>query len=329
MPQPPIRRRRLLASASALRRGPASARRGDDRGGAAPRRGDERRGERGGDERGGDERGGAVSLWVVLMVPVSAFAAVVAMAGPQRLAAEWSMDEAAADLSVMAVAWRDGQGDDHGVLAAFPPECSTGSLQTHFDADIERYEVSIATLEDEIDQLGETETRLEQLAEAKAGYRESTGGRDLVLSEWGEACELLFETLLRDLGIAGVDMGSLEGIYGDSLTTAEMPGNPGTLAVPCLISPRVEVHDAVHVALAADWANAGWAAAQVWPDGIRMGAESIGRIRRNVRGSTVAEDCGNRLDVADAQGRPVSLQDPDAVSRRLSQSAPDRTVFEG
>ena len=30
----------------------------------------------------GDERGGAISLWVVLMVPVSAFAAVVALAGP-------------------------------------------------------------------------------------------------------------------------------------------------------------------------------------------------------------------------------------------------------
>ena len=71
-----------------------------------------------------DESGGALSLWVVLMVPVSAFAAVVAMAGPQRLAAESSMDDAADDLAALAVVWRDGHSDPSGAVPAFPPECS-------------------------------------------------------------------------------------------------------------------------------------------------------------------------------------------------------------
>ena len=71
-----------------------------------------------------DESGGALSLWVVLMVPVSAFAAVVAMAGPQRLAAESSVDDAADDLAALAVVWRDGHSNPSGAVPAFPPECS-------------------------------------------------------------------------------------------------------------------------------------------------------------------------------------------------------------
>ena len=78
-----------------------------------------------------DERGGAISLWVLLMVPVSAFAAVVAMAGPQRLAAESSVQEAAEDLAVFAVASRDGQQNFVGPLHAFPTECSTQGQRTH------------------------------------------------------------------------------------------------------------------------------------------------------------------------------------------------------
>ena len=78
-----------------------------------------------------DERGGAISLWVVLMVPVSAFAAVAAMAGPQRLAAESSVQEAADDLAAFAVAWRDGQRLPRGQLNSFPSHCASRTDQQH------------------------------------------------------------------------------------------------------------------------------------------------------------------------------------------------------
>ena len=76
-----------------------------------------------------DRSGGAVSLFVILMVPVSVFAAVVATAVPQRLAAESSLEEAAADLAVLAAAWRDAQGRDHGRLDAYFPDCDFAPLQ--------------------------------------------------------------------------------------------------------------------------------------------------------------------------------------------------------
>ena len=50
----------------------------------------------------------------------------------------------------------------------------------------------------------------------------------------------------------------------------------------CLSSEYILVEDAVHVVLAADWQDAGWAAAQVWPDGTRVAAESVGRISHRV-----------------------------------------------
>ena len=139
---------------------------------------------------------------------------------------------------------------------------------------------------------------LEQQKQAKnAEQSDLERQRDAVLEEWRQACEVLFEWIVRDLGGLGVDINSLEGFYGDSLTAAPSlsppPANPDQMALPCKISERVEVRDAVHVALAADWAHAGWAAAQVWPDGTRVAAESIGRMRRNVVVSTVDESASS------------------------------------
>ena len=224
--------------------------------------------------RRGDRRGGAVSLWVVLMAPVAVFAASVAMAVPQRLRAESSIHEAAADLATLAVAWRHGEQTVRGPLEGFPPEC--------------------------------------------AGADPYVSGR----------CELLFAALAGDLGTAGVDLGSLRGYYSDSLTTSPLPGAE---ALPCGIGHpaayRSVVLDAVHVAVVADWRQAGWAAAQVWPRGLRMGAESVGRL-------TVAADpgspppvpaCGSRLDVSDASGRSLRVSDPAGPSRRLLDSVGART----
>ena len=100
----------------------------------------------------GDERGGAISLWVVLMVPVSAFAAVVAMAGPQRLAAESSMQDAADDLADFAVAWRDGHDTPTGELRAFPPDCAARTDQENIDlAALEGNIVALVALFDPTD----------------------------------------------------------------------------------------------------------------------------------------------------------------------------------
>ena len=129
--------------------------------------------------------------------------------------------------------------------------------------------------------------------------------------------------MVRDLGNLGVDVGSLRGFYSDSLEA-------GSSDVPCQISPRIDVKDAVHVALVADWDEAGWAAAQVWPDGRRLGVESIGRRSRAVDSSAYGNVCGDgQLDVLDDQGRPVVLEDPGADSRQLADSSARRTALSG
>ena len=272
-----------------------------------------------------DQSGGAVSLWVVLMVPVSAFAAVVAMAGPQRMAASppwtrpprtsppWPWPGATA--RVLA-----------GLAARVPPECLSEGLTLGLDREIEALKRDIdnrqAQMDAELSPTDSPQLGVSQVAD-RAERKMLTKRRDLKREEWLEACDLLFRSMWSDLGHLGVDMGTLRGFYSDSLSEAEEPEDP----LPCSISPQVEVRDAVHVALVADWRYAGWATAQVWPDGARMGAESIGRLRRTMKATS--DPCKNRLDVLDSEGRLVSLKNPDAPSRRLSQSVPGRTVVEG
>ena len=284
-----------------------------------------------------DERGGAISLWVVLMVPVSAFAAVVAMAGPQRMAAESSMQEAADDLADFAVAWRDGSKTPTGQLRAFPPECAARSEQQA--ADLDALSGSIAALDPNDDdiatQVAEQDWLLNDQFELfgmqlplfpavdKLHLQERFDELVARLDEWEEVCDALFEAVVRDLGYLGVDIGSLRGFYGDSLKES----TEGT--VPCRTSEQTVVWDAVHVALAADWQDAGWAAAQVWPDGLPMAAESIGRLSQH-DDSFSDRDCGLQLLVVlDEQGRPVwAGGDTTPGSRRLAQSV-GRTPLSG
>ena len=94
---------------------------------------------------------------------------------------------------------------------------------------------------------------------------------------------------------------------------------------PCRASTRTVVTDAVHVALAADWQDAGWAAAQVWPDGTRVAAQSVGRLTKSDRNDP-ARPCERALEVLDEQGRPVL--EPGAQSRQLTGSVP-RTPLAG
>jgi len=81
--------------------------------------------------------------------------------------------------------------------------------------------------------------------------------------------------------------------------------------------------------LAADWQDAGWAAAQVWPEGRRLGAESIGRRSRAVDSTSITQFCESRLDVLDDEGRPVVLTDHDADSRKLVEGSAKRTPLSG
>ena len=184
----------------------------------------------------GDERGGAISLWVVLMVPVSAFAAVVAMAGPQRLAAESSMQDAADDLADFAVAWRDGHNTPTGELRAFPPDCAARTEQEN--TDLALLEGNIAALDptdpDFATQLAEQDGLLNaQLTlfgmepplvppADEDELKERFDALVVWLDEWEAACRFLSDALVRDLGYLGVDMGSLRGFYSDSLTESPL-----------------------------------------------------------------------------------------------------------
>ena len=178
----------------------------------------------------------------------------------------------------------------------------------------------------------------------------------LRLDEWEEACDGLFEALVRDLGYLGVDMGSLRGFYSDSLTESAMTGicsdrqyttqtactgasetwtADAAFGLPCRTSSQqtpdqdvVVVQDAVHVALTARWQDAGWAAAQVWPDGMPMAAESMGRLSRRDPAAATAPPCALQLVVLDEQGQPVWAGSDPAPSRELAQSV-GRTPLSG
>lgn len=192
-----------------------------------------------------DQSGGAISLWTVLMVPVAAFAAVVAIAGPQRMAAESSVEEAAGDLAALAVVMRDGRNLPEDELEGFLPDCPDLAL-------------SAAPTAAEINQ----QVQLKEVC-------------DLLLGDDATAAE---GYLRRDLGYLGIDTSTWEGFYSDSVAPL----------VPCLISDNRQTTNAVYVAIAADWEDAGWAAAQAWPEGVRVGSELVARLNRDTGSSTLS-----------------------------------------
>lgn len=245
-----------------------------------------------------DASGGAVSLWVVIMVPILALAGVAAIAVPQRMAAEVTVADAAEDLATLAVAWREGSGVERRTLDAFPPDCSSA-----------------------------------------------------VGSVWEARCRELWEPILIDLGGAGVDVESLAGYYSDSYVTSEIVDD----RPPCRVFGSNLVLDAAHVALVADWYG-GWAGSQIWPDGVRMGTEAVGHLNvafiddshhvdygaggqwfpdvypsggttNAVPAEVRGNECGERLDLANAYGEPGWLRDPGFAGRRMAESVSFRTPF--
>ena len=307
-----------------------------------------------------DERGGAISLWVVLMVPVSAFAAVVAMAGPQRLAAESSVQEAADDLATYAVAWRDGHQDPDGPLLAFPTDCEAETDQQQTDIADLAGDIALLNPGDPIDTekaelhrlLGEFKLPLPTPAATDADELQDQYDTLLVarLGEWEANCVRLRDALVRDLGYLGVDFSSVQGAYSDSLKMSSLIGwecsvsgytdkaacegasgtwdpKDVTYHLPCRTAEATVVRDAVHVAIAADWQNAGWAAAQVWPDGFPMAGESMGRLSQNDPNATDITPCQVQLVMVDAEGQPAwSGSTPTPDSRTLVQSVRRSTL---
>ncbi len=292
-----------------------------------------------------DERGGAVSLWVVLMCPLSAFAAVVAIAGPQRLTAESSLQDAADDTAMFAVGWRDGTESDRA-LPIFPPDCAIGRVERSdlatdigaLPAGIQNNDPQFVTLNTRLDELfrdlfsdfPRMMTPSFPTPTDKNGLISKLDDLNEQLEEWTGACDLLAEALARDLGYNGIDSGSLSGFYSASLTTAYLGTAANTVpGPPCRVSERagpddvMVVRDAVHVVLVADWRAATWASSQIWSDGLPMAAESIGRISEFAASDPNLKTCGDRrLSIHDSQGRPVWPKNAewDGSSRQLVQA---------
>lgn len=231
------------------------------------------------------EAGGAVSLMAVLMVPVCVLAAVVAVAVPRRLAAVSAADAAADNLASLAVVWRDAQGSDHGPVSWFFPDCAPSSGEIPVDA---------------------------------------AAGLDL---EMQRACEALTESVLAGLSARGVDGTAVEGFYSSAYTaSAQTTASDGEhpISLPCHAGGRAIVADAVHLGLAADWATTDWAAGQVWPQGLRLGAEAVGTIRVLAADGTIAEpECGDVLSLVPPD---AGLEDR-SRARQFAESLPTRTAF--
>ena len=151
------------------------------------------------------------------------------------------------------------------------------------------------------------------------------GTSDVILAA---RCGELWEPMLTDLAGAGVDVMSVAGYYSDSYAASTSADR-----LPCRRYTSSIVLDAAHVALVADWYG-GWAASQIWPDGVRLGAEAVGRLsvafaeQYSAYTSPPREsECGERLNVLNAYGEPGWLRDPAFAGREMAESVSFRTPF--
>lgn len=151
--------------------------------------------------------------------------------------------------------------------------------------------------------------------------------------EAAAACQGFWGVLARDLAGQGIDIFSVRGFYSDSYYTAPAAAQ----RPPCRIYGSVMLLDANHAALAADWYG-NWAARQLWPDGVRMAAESVGKLNvlfvnpvdpNDPNAAPLDDECGDRFDMVGDDGVPLWLSDSQPEARLLSESLPFRTTFEG
>ena len=231
-----------------------------------------RTGDRRAAGRRGDQRGSGISLWVIVMTPILLFAGVVARAGPQRMAAESTMQDSAEDLAAMAAIRRHTEGIHEGPLVAFPFDCQSPDAQLR------------------------------------------------------ASCDRMEAMLVQDLADVGIDVASLRGFYSDSLSQARPRDGSASAYLPCRAgsgagtdTERLFV-DGAHAAVAGDWAY-GWAAAQVWPGGVRVAADSTSYLT-GIAQSTAApcdehpgdDSRGDLLDPSNPRAREITR---DVGSRTL------------
>lgn len=99
------------------------------------------------------------------------------------------------------------------------------------------------------------------------------------------------------LGAAGVDVDSVRGYYTNVLHVGVEDGgvgaaDPSQAVWSLCAADRGSVNvEAVYVAVIADWSEAGWAVSQVWPDGRRIGAQSLA-VRNPVPSGSPTDNAG-------------------------------------
>ncbi|MDE0495833.1 MAG: hypothetical protein OXH86_00630 [Acidimicrobiaceae bacterium] len=315
-----------------------------------------------------DEHGAALTMWVLLMVPVATFAALVAMAGPQRLAARADVADAADDLATLAAGLRHGYDSPSGELSAFSMDCDLdeedarklGGHETAMETAAQLVWGGVPPTEAQRDAVIE-KVRLNDSSNLpstdETAYYNAFAARQALVDKQ-EACRRIVDAVMRDLGTdlvlgtAGAAGHELSGTYSDSLKlTSQQNATPsertnGTTgagwdvdvkadggASACAVTSTVVIYDAVHVAVAAEWLGGGWVASQVWPDGSRMAAESIGRFASPNEAQagvllSPADPSDPKfecvlayLEALDPQGRPVWVEDAGADARELVQQA--------
>ena len=308
-----------------------------------------------------DEHGAALTMWVLLMVPVATFAALVAMAGPQRLAARADVADAADDLATLAAGLRHGYDSPSGELSAFSMDCDLdeedarklGGHEAAMETAAQLVWGGVPPTEAQRDAVIE-KVRLNDSSNPpstdETAYYNAFAARQALVDKQ-EACRRIVDAVMRDLGTdlvlgtAGAAGHELSGSYSDSLKLTSrqnaIPGEPTTEAGwaldadrdACAATSTVVIYDAVHVAVAAEWLGGGWVASQVWPDGSRMAAESIGRFASPNEAQagvllSPADPSDPKfecvlayLEALDPQGRPVWVEDAGADARELVQQA--------
>ena len=82
---------------------------------------------------------------------------------------------------------------------------------------------------------------------------------------------------MRGLGASGVSVESARGYYTNVLHAGIDSNSGGAAPAPllCDVDAGSVNAEAVYAAIVADWSEASWAAAQVWPQGLRIGAEAL------------------------------------------------------
>ena len=242
-----------------------------------------------------DERGGAIALMVILVTPMLVLAAIAAAAVPQRLAAQIAFDDSAVELAAMAAIWRDDQARPHGPLEWFFPDCAAADL----DADASDSTEHVRSSDGE--------------GADPAPSHNATPADGLALRQ---TCHAATGSLFGGLGGLGIDADRLAGYHTSLFSASRLAGgnDDHPPSVPCHTARDAVAADAVQLGISAPWTSAGWASAQIWPDGDTLEALAIGRLIE-------------QAPPASARSLPDCALLGEPHSRRIADQAATRTAF--